>query len=86
VRNHPSPDPPEQSLWLGTGNGSDAEQIRKLSADQDWCHVIEWAGDSRSVAFLVQDARLILVDATTKEIRVDRWLVHQDGYPPSQVV
>lgn len=86
VRNHPSIDPPEQSLWLGTGDGSDAEQIRKLSADQDWCNVVEWAGDSRSVAFLVQDARLILVDATTKRIRVDRWLVPQDGYPPSQVV
>jgi len=35
VRNHPSIDPPEQSLWLGADDGSDAEQILKLSGDQD---------------------------------------------------
>ena len=86
VRNHPSIDPPEQSLWLGAVDGSGAGQIRKLSGDQDWCNVVEWAGDSRSVAFLVQDARLIAVDPTTRRIAVDRWLVPQDGYPPTQVV
>jgi hypothetical protein len=86
VRNHPSIDPPEQSLWLGADDGGTAGQIRKLSGDQDWCNVIEWAGDSRSVAFLVQDARLILVDPATRRMILDRWLVPQDGYPPSQVV
>lgn len=85
VRNHPSIDPPAQSLWLGLDTGA-ATQVRKLSEDQDWCHVIAWAGDSRSVAFLIQDARLIVVDAATRRTRVDRWLVAQDGYPPTQVV
>ncbi len=85
VRNHPSIDPPAQSLWLASATGA-ATLIRKLSEDQDWCRVIAWAGDSRSVAFLVQDARLIVVDAATRRTRVDRWLVEQDGYPPTQLV
>jgi hypothetical protein len=57
-----------------------------LSEDQDWCRVIAWAADSQSVAFLVQDARLIVVDAVTRRTRADRWLVAQDGYPPSRVI
>ena len=85
VRNHPSIDPPAQSLWLASGTG-DAIQLRKLAEDQDWCGLIAWTGDSRSVAFLIQDARLIVVDAATRRTRVDRWLVDQDGYPPSHAV
>jgi hypothetical protein len=85
VRNHSSIDPPAQSLWLVSEVGG-AAQIRKLSEDQDWCRVIAWAGDSRSVAFLVQDARLIVVDVATRRIRVDRWLVPPDGYPPAREV
>jgi hypothetical protein len=85
VRNHPTLDPPAQTLWLA----SDAErpiQVLQLSEDQDWCRVIQWAGDSRSVAYLVQDARIVLVDTPSRRIRIDRWLVERDGYPPSQVV
>lgn len=85
VRDHPNIDPPAQSLWLVSGTNS-AIQVRKLSEDQDWCQLIAWTGDSRSVAFLIQDARLIVVDAATRRTRVDRWLVDQDGYPPTQVV
>ena len=85
VRNHPSIDPPAQSLWLSS-DVRGTKQVRKLSEDQDWCRVIAWAGDSRSVAFLVQDARLIVVDAVTGRGRADRWLIPQDGYPPTQVV
>ncbi len=85
VRNHPNIDPPAQSLWLSSDVDGGA-QVRTLSEDQDWCHVIAWAGDSQSVAFLVQDARLIVVDAVTRRTRADRWLVAQDGYPPSQMV
>lgn len=85
VQNRPSIDPPAQSLWLASETGA-ATLVRKLSDDQDWCHVIEWTGDSRSVAFLVQDARLIVVDAATRRPRVDRWLVEKDGYPPTQLV
>lgn len=85
VQNRPSLDPPAQSLWLASGSSA-ATQIRKLSEDQDWCSVIEWAGDSRTVAFLVQDARLIVVDVTSRQIRDDRWLVAQDGYPPTHFV
>jgi hypothetical protein len=85
VGNHPNIDPPAQSLWLSSDVGG-TTQVRKLSEDQDWCRVIAWAGDSQSVAFLVQDARLIVVDAVIRRTRADRWLVAQDGYPPTQVV
>jgi hypothetical protein len=85
VRNHPNVDPPAQSLWLSSDAGG-GTQLRALSDDQDWCRVIAWAGDSQSVAFLVQDARLIVVDAATRRTREDRWLVAQDGYPTSQMV
>ena len=85
VQNRPSLDPPAQSLWLASGTAA-ATQLRKLSEDQDWCGIIEWSGDSRTVAFLVQDARLIVVDVTSRQIRDDRWLVAQDGYPPTHLV
>src|SRR5688572_24828583 len=85
VRNHASIDPPAQSLWLSSEGGG-TTQVRKLSEDQDWCRVIAWAGDSQSVGFLVQDARLIVLDAVTRRTRADRWLVAQDDYPPTQVI
>jgi len=85
VRNHPSIDPPNQSLWLAS-DVAGTFQIRKLSEDEDWCRTIAWAGDSQSVAFLVQDAHLVVVDVVTHRIRVDRWLVPQQDYPPSQEV
>lgn len=85
VKNHAAIDPPAQSLWL-TSTGGPAREIRRLSEDQDWCNVIAWSGDSRSVAFLVQDARLIVVDAATRQERLDHWLVDRDGYPTAQMV
>lgn len=78
VKNHATIDPPAQSLWLTSADGP-AREVRRLSEDQDWCNVIAWSGDSQSVAFLVQDARLIIVDAGTRHARVDRWLVDRDG-------
>jgi hypothetical protein len=85
VRNHPNIDPPDQSLHVETTAGTNL-WARRLSGDQDWCHVVAWSADSRTVAFLVQDARLLVVDAATGRLRLDRWLADQDGYPPSHVV
>lgn len=85
VRNHPNIDPPDQSLHLETAAGKNL-WARKLSGDQDWCNVVAWSADSRTVAFLVQDARLLVVDAPTGGLRLDRWLADQDGYPPSHAV
>jgi hypothetical protein len=85
VRNHPSLDPPLQSLWIDIPERG-TTQVMQLSEDQDWCNLIAWAPDSRTVAFLLQDARLVVVDAVTGSVRLDRWLVDRDGYPPSHTV
>lgn len=84
VLNHPSIDPPAQSLWVGPVNGNPSF-VQKLSEDQDWCKVAVWSAQSNRVAFLVQDARLVMVDAKVGKV-VDRWLVPQDGYPPSSTI
>ncbi|MBM3888312.1 MAG: hypothetical protein FJ388_04205 [Verrucomicrobia bacterium] len=85
VRNHPSFDPPNQSLWVGRADG-DPQKVRHLDEDIDWCNQIVWSADSSAVAFLVQDARLMVVDAATGEIRFDRWLVKHADYPTRDMV
>jgi hypothetical protein len=44
--------------------------ILTLGPDSDWCDTAVWSGDSATVAFLVQHARRVLVDA--KSARVTR--------------
>lgn len=83
VLSHPSIDPPNQSLWLGLVGGS-ARQLRHLSEDQDWCNEVHWSADSPTVAFLIQDARL-LAFTRSGQLLADRWLVDHRGYPPREV-
>jgi hypothetical protein len=46
-----------------------------------------WSPDSSTVAFLIQDARLISVDAASQQIVWDKWLTPWMGeYPPYQMV
>ena len=78
VHNHWTIDPPDQSLWI------DGRMIKRLGADIDWCNKVVWSADSSTAAFLVQDARLIAVDADSGAIVADRWLVDHAGYPPPQ--
>ncbi len=86
VRNHPSLDPPSQSIWLGVVGGS-ATKLKMLGPDSDWCNTIAWSPDSSSVGFLVQDARLIAVDARAGRVVFEQWLTDWKGeYPPSRVV
>ena len=80
VRNHWSIDPPKQSVWV------DGTKIRDLAEDQDWCREVAWSPNGMMVGFLVQDAKLITVDAATKRIVSERWLVDRDGYPTSRMV
>ena len=84
VRNHPSLDPPRQSLWLYDRQGS-PRLVRTLAEDQDWCRTVAWAGDSRRVAFLVQDIQAIVVDATTGEVLVAADLAPRRDYPPDRM-
>lgn len=83
VRNHPTMDPPDQSLWLEPAGGS-ARMVLRLSADQDWCDTIVWAPDSSLVGFLIQDARLVVARPATGQVVFDAWLVDRLGaYPPA---
>lgn len=84
VRNHPTLDPPDQSLWLEPAGGP-ARMVQRLSADQDWCDTIVWAPDSSLVGFLIQDARLVVARPATGQVVVDTWVVDRLGaYPPAQ--
>ena len=86
MRNHPTIDPPAQSLWLRGTDGA-ATELRRLVDDMDWCHTIVWSADSARVAFLVQDARLLVFDAPTRRIVLEKWLVDPPGgYPPHLIV
>ena len=80
VRNHPSIDPPNQSLWmkdLGTGKRT---KLRKLGEDADWCNAISWSGGGDTVAFLIQDAWVAVYDKAGNEVAVGN-LVQRGGYP-----
>ena len=86
VRNHPNPDPPSQSIWLGPVKGP-ATRLTTLGPDSDWCDVIVWSGDSSTVSYLVQGARLITVDARSARIVSEKWLTEWKGeYPPYRIV
>lgn len=85
VRNHPNPDPPSQTIWL-QARGEWATQIQELGPDSDWCNRIVWSVDSSTVAFLVQDARLITVDAASHRVVSEMWLAPQDSYPTYRMV
>jgi hypothetical protein len=86
VRNHPDIDPPHQSIWLRSP-ATPLHQIKQLAPDLDWCNAIAWSADSSTVAYLVQDARLITVDARLQQIVSDQWLTPRLGdYPPSRMV
>ena len=87
VRNHPNIDPPAQSIWLE--QDGKATRIKTLGPDSDWCNRIVWSADGSTVAFLVQDARLITVDRASRRIVSEKWLPEEKGvrsYPPSTAV
>ncbi|MGZ8868402.1 MAG: hypothetical protein ACXW2P_08660 [Thermoanaerobaculia bacterium] len=84
VRNHPSIDPPEQSVWLSVDGR--ARQLRRLGPDSDWCNTIVWSADGSTVGFLVQDARLLTFDRASGQFVSEKWLTKWQGeYPPHNV-
>ena len=83
VLSRPSIDPPAQSLWLGPVDGKAAELLR-LAPDQDWCNAVSWSADGSTVAFLVQDARVIAF-SSSGQLLVDRWLVEHQSYPSREI-
>lgn len=86
VRNHPNPDPPSQTIWLGPVGGT-AKKVETLGPDSDWCNTIVWSADSSTVSYLVQDERLITVDAgAVRIISVKHLTAWQGEYPPYRIV
>lgn len=83
VRNHPSIDPPDQSVWLTDRSGA-TSMLRKLGGDTEWCNRIVWSGDSTVVGFLIMDARLDTYDVVTRVRQASVWLNGNNGdYPPT---
>jgi hypothetical protein len=86
VRNHPSIDPPDQSVWLTDRSGT-TSMLRRLGADTEWCNRIVWSADSATVGFLVMNARLDTYDVETRRLRTSVWLNGNAGeYPPTGTV
>jgi hypothetical protein len=86
ARNHPNPDPPSQTIWLGPARGS-AVRLRALGGDVEWISAIVWSADSWRVGFLTMDAVLDVYDASTRA-RVFGGLVRwpNSDYPPRQML
>ncbi len=85
VRNHPSIDPPRQSLWLESRDRA-LSRVRRLSEDQDWCDLAVWSPDSRRVVFLVQGIQAVVVDARSRRELLVTDLAPRRGYPPDKTV
>ncbi len=82
VRNEMSLDPPRQSLWIVSGDGSGATRVLRLSEDQDWCDQIVWSADGSTVVFVVQRAWIAVYDAQSRELRAREWFVEPGDHPP----
>jgi hypothetical protein len=79
-------DPPSQSIWLGERDGR-LEKLKQLGEDVDWCNTIVWSADSSTVAYLIQDARLVTVNARSRQIVSEHWLTDpKTGYPTAIMV
>lgn len=86
VRNHPSLDPPDQSLWLGPADRA-PKQLVKLSPDSMWSDEIVWSADSQRVAFVINDA-IVYVYETAEARRVFSGFVGRPSsdYPPRYIL
>lgn len=86
VRNHPSPDPPDQSLWLGRAGGSPTRLVR-LSPDAQWSDEIVWSEDSRRVAFVINDAVVQVYEAEDGRRVFSGFVGRPSGdYPPRYIL
>ena len=86
VRNHPSIDPPKQSLWLVETETDRRHRLARLGEDTHWCQSISWSDDGSKVAFVLQDAYVALYDSESHEKLSEVWLVENDAYPTSREI
>jgi hypothetical protein len=66
VRQGLSIDPPEDHLFLKTGDAA-AKELMVLGPDMDWSRAIAWSPDSRTVGFVVNEQQLAFFDVATGE-------------------
>lgn len=66
VRNHPNPDPWDQSLWIQPKGGR-ATRVMRVPPDAFWCDTILWSADSRRVAFIVANAIVHVFDPASRQ-------------------
>lgn len=85
ARTHWSPDPPFESLWLGRFS-EQLEKIQVLGEDSQWCSAIVWSEDSRRVAFVINGAEALVVEAGSRDQRQRVQLVPDDSYPTTREV
>jgi hypothetical protein len=75
VRNHPSFDPPDQTLWIRDQYGNETK-IAKLGEDSQWCNRIQWLEDSSTATFVVEgtaySVKNVAVDARTRRVIPER--------------
>lgn len=61
-------DPPAQSLWVGTPDGTTATKLAQLAEDQEWSNQIFWDAGGRRVGFVVAGQRAEIFDARKARI------------------
>lgn len=77
VRQHLSPDPPDDHLYI-VRPGERAQEVMALAPDADWSRAIVWSPDSRKVGFVVNDRQLAVYDARSFDLEAMLILV-SDG-------
>ena len=84
VKNHPTIDPPAQSLRIRFPSGRSVQLVRLID-DMDWCRVVVWAPDSSRVVFLVQDLEAMVYDVASQRL-ITTDLAARLGYPSENLV
>lgn len=78
IRNHPTIDPPEQSLWIGETNGR-LRYVAGVASDTVWGGPVAWSQDSSLFAFVVA-SKIVVVEPSTGAVRLEQWLIPREDH------
>jgi hypothetical protein len=81
VRHQGSAEARMPSVWLRPARGRDV-LVQRLSRDE-YCRRIVWSSDSALVAFIIQDLRILIINAADQQTLKDWWPVNQNDGSPS---
>ena len=79
LRNEPTIDPPEQSLWLGRRDGGFRKLAGVASDSPPWKGPGAWSPDSSLFAFAVS-TKLVVVESATATVRHSEWLIPRTDF------